>query len=652
MGKSSIGRGIVVGLVGLWLVLSLAACSKDEEDSIRLTTVAEWGTGPYYSLGLVDGYVLAAAWNNGLDIIDVHDPSAPHKVTNLHSMDYVRQVLIQGTRAFIVGATWNNADAQSVPQLQIIDVATPTSPTILGTLDLTSQTVYDMAINDTILVLLQTNHQYQDSLLLVDVSDPRNPRPLLDYQLSIIGWGLDFVGNLACVSGYLEADYSNRFQVIDLGNLAHPNPTLSGEMILGSEDEDFPGDLVIRDSLVYLIGIYDIIVIDITDSAAPREVNRVSAGVAKDLTVDDNLLLVPCGAAGAARSLWDTGGVNLFSLSDPRNPVELVFSYLPSQAWEIVSSEGFAFVADDTAGLIALDISTPAALVLAGSYDQSGEVSDVAMTEFGVAIADGENLRLFDADSDDSFTQRGNYHSHWIEQVEVTGTYAVTLGSFYSSLYMDIFDISNPAQPLKISSFYYHSATDLELSSDGRLAFLADSQSGLKIVDISDVSNPVEVSVIKPFPVSGLGVSGTVVYLAGNKGLAIVDAGDPTHPVLLSTLDPPGYALDVCPWNGYALLAARESGLQVIDVHDLTAPRLVGECATPRAVDVRTMGNYALVADSFTGILLIDLADPTKPVIVGTADQIYDPLRLTVHDRFIYVAGGWSGKLIKLRLDP
>ena len=69
----------------------------------------------------------------------------------------------------------------------------------------------------------------------------------------------------------------------------------------------------------------------------------------------------------------------------------------------------------------------------------------------------------------------------------------------------------------------------------GHLAFLAASEEGLIIFDVSDPARPAEVGRFKPErAVNRVAVSKERAYLANDSaGLVILDVKDPAHPVIL-----------------------------------------------------------------------------------------------------------------------
>ncbi len=84
-----------------------------------------------------------------------------------------------------------------------------------------------------------------------------------------------------------------------------------------------------------------------------------------------------------------------------------------------------------------------------------------------------------------------------------------------------------------------------------------------------------------PGEANDIAVSGSLVYLAATTGgLRIVDLSSPTRPVELGSYIPPRHAYGVSIDPPYAYLAAAEAGLRIVDVSNPAAPFEVG-ASTP-----------------------------------------------------------------------
>ena len=124
-------------------------------------------------------------------------------------------------------------------------------------------------------------------------------------------------------------------------------------------------------------------------------------------------------------------------------------------------------------------------------------------------------------------------------------------------------DISDPANPVLSASFATSSAFGLTIRDS--YAYVADGNSGLKIIDISDHSSLVQAGY---YDTSGTSqdvlVNGNYAFVAdGGYGLAIIGISDPVHPEFVASLDTDGaYSLVID--GRYAYIADSSYGLVVI----------------------------------------------------------------------------------------
>ncbi|MDQ3279905.1 MAG: Ig-like domain-containing protein, partial [Acidobacteriota bacterium] len=115
-------------------------------------------------------------------------------------------------------------------------------------------------------------------------------------------------------------------------------------------------------------------------------------------------------------------------------------------------------------------------------------------------------------------------------------------------------------------------------------------------------------------------------------------------PVALAQLAIPGYANNVDVSGNFAYVAAGAAGLQIVDVTNRVAPRIVGALDTPgNANDVRVVGTTAYVADGTSGVQMVDVSTPSSPTLRATFDTPGDALDLAIVDGRLYVADGAAG---------
>ncbi len=180
----------------------------------------------------------------------------------------------------------------------------------------------------------------------------------------------------------------------------------------------------------------------------------------------------------------------------------------------------------------------------------------------------------------------------------------------------------------------------------GNLAFVADVDAGLEVIDVSDPAAPVRVGGYNTIGQAwDVHVAGNLAGVAdGYYGLQLIDVSNPAAPRRLGGCDTSGTAEAVRIVGDLAYVADGESGLQVIDVSNPAAPRRIGGYDTVgRAKAVRVVGNVAYVADYTAGLQLIDVGNPAAPRRLGGFDTVGTAEDLDVAGDLAYIADGYFG---------
>jgi hypothetical protein len=167
-------------------------------------------------------------------------------------------------------------------------------------------------------------------------------------------------------------------------------------------------------------------------------------------------------------------------------------------------------------------------------------------------------------------------------------------------------------------------------------------------VDISDPADPIEIGCYDDIPggydtlgyAEGVAVLGNYAYLAdGDSGLVILDISDPTHPVQTGYCDTPGEACNIAVTDDYAFVADWPEGLQIIDVTDPSHPTIAGHHDLPgRAYGVAVAGQLAYVADWDAGLQIVNVSNPSEPTIAGYYNTPGHAYGVAVAGKYAYVA--------------
>lgn len=140
---------------------------------------------------------------------------------------------------------------------------------------------------------------------------------------------------------------------------------------------------------------------------------------------------------------------------------------------------------------------------------------------------------------------------------------------------MYIYSLTDPAKPVMLGSARHVRSCDPVIAND-TTAFVTlrggspcgPAQDGLYIYDVSNITQPIQKSLLPLSTPYGLGLSDTVVFVCrGSNGLTAVNVKKPEFPKVMYTLKEENY-MDVIPLDNF-LLCYVGSGLTIYDKTNL-----------------------------------------------------------------------------------
>ena len=255
--------------------------------------------------------------------------------------------------------------------------------------------------------------------------------------------------------------------------------------------------------------------------------------------------------------------LTIVDLSDPSSPKKVGEYAFPEQIWSFRLAGPYAYVAANFFGLGILDISNPAAPTLRASLKTPGQAKGVALVGTTAFVADHmSGIDVIDLASLDKPTLRGSFFvdgyardvaasSRFAFAVDApTGLYALdparsatdeAIGQVQSATApqmievmeqggrviaclvgggaLQIYDVTNPAKPVHLTSFKTPSGRPVRIAIDGARGYIADGREGVQIVDLSNPSSPALVGSIKTtLPARDVAIGGGLVVAAVGMG--------------------------------------------------------------------------------------------------------------------------------------
>jgi hypothetical protein len=358
-----------------------------------------------------------------------------------------------------------------------------------------------------------------------------------------------------------------------------------------------------------------------------------------DLQVVGNLAYLALGRAG----------MMIVDVSSPAAPRPLGRVDTVDEAHALSVAGNLAYVADRS-GLQVIDVSDPAAPRRVGGLYTYGAALGVHVVGTLAYVANGyAGLQVVDVSKPATPVLRGAYDtSGHAFGVQVVGKLAYVADD---SAGLQILDVSNPAAPRRLGGFDT-SGNARGVKVVGDRAHVADFNDGLQVIDVGDPATPRRLGGFKTSGAAiGVQVVGSRAYVArSNSGFEVIDVSDPANMLRLGevSVGGPGSSTQnagkIQVEGQVAYLASWSAGLQMVDVSQPNAPVRLGGLATgASANDVQVVGNRAYLADGGAGLQVIDVTDPSALRRLGGLEMIDEANGLTVEGHLAYVAAGDAG---------
>jgi len=187
-------------------------------------------------------------------------------------------------------------------------------------------------------------------------------------------------------------------------------------------------------------------------------------------------------------------------------------------------------------------------------------------------------------------------------------------------------------------------ASDLAVS--GNYVYLANESDGLRIYDVTDPTNPVNIAhATNSGSANDVVISSNYAYLAnGGDGLHIYDVSDPTNPVSVGQIYKGNFSITLVVTNNYAYVGDT-SGFQIFNVSNPASPYFVSSTPLSYGPGVDISGSYLYLADGVDGLRIYDVSNPTTATSVGHIVQNgANAIWVMVSGAFAYVVS-WNDGL-------
>jgi len=272
-------------------------------------------------------------------------------------------------------------------------------------------------------------------------------------------------------------------------------------------------DLCINENcLVTASGTAGLLIYDLTDPTSPEHVSTWSSATVYDASLDGDYV-----------SVIDFSSFNLIDISDPANPVTTDWIEA-SGSGELTMSGDWAYTVDWYGNVMPIDISDPYDIQAhTPQASQTEYPYDMAMTDVYLYIADySYGVRALNRTSPSVPIYTNTFGNGYDIGLLIHDDLLYAANWYFGSL--NIFDIdTNPADPpLLGTSSDGPGDGSLNVVIRGDYAYMARSDYGIIVFDISDSSNPTYVGDLALYGADCIVTNGELIYVAGDGSLWVV----------------------------------------------------------------------------------------------------------------------------------
>ena len=209
---------------------------------------------------------------------------------------------------------------------------------------------------------------------------------------------------------------------------------------------------------------------------------------------------------------------------------------------------------------------------------------------------------------------------------------------------LKVYNLADPANPIVRATLTNSAASGFayRITKRGSLAYLLEDSGTLRIVDVSQSSNPIPRGSL-PGASGGYGrydfafsADGQRLFVGTGTGFNVIDVTNPNAPSLQGSnnIGSRVFGLDVV--QNLIFVASSGGGVLVFDITDPLQPVLVRSYATPTFTafrgggvsDVTVQGDYVYAACGTSGLLVLKMQDLVRPEIFIT-NPTFSPEFLT-----------------------
>lgn len=245
-----------------------------------------------------------------------------------------------------------------------------------------------------------------------------------------------------------------------------------------------------------------------------------------------------------------------------------------------------------------------------------------------------------------------------IFDLQIQGDYLYTLEQ---SNGLEIFDCSDLENIIKIGGFPTSYGHSIYIDNSKSIAYLLDPKVGLIIIDISDKTAPVEIGKYTDVSGTNFQVVGNRVFLGDeDNGLKVINISNRSNPTLITSwidTEEGGHVGSVYVHEDYAFVNLRlpqsfgpptPLALKILDISNISHIRdfstLMDETNNYDGGFVELIeDNLLYVNDYSNGLNIFNFTDSTNPILIGNYKDEGETNSFVKQNKLIFLANGLNG---------
>ncbi|MFN2114668.1 MAG: LVIVD repeat-containing protein [Anaerolineae bacterium] len=575
---------------------------------------------------LIVGAFLVAALAPTVDRVGAVYPSAGRGHDAIADDDRLTEVTQIGGTTRAVAVAGEHAYVGVGPRVVVYAVCHPERPVEVGRSAVLGGLVRD--------VLLVGPYLYvaigEAGITVLDVRDPSRPEVESTVDLDGVSAGLVALDDrLYVVAGY------GGLHILTLATPALPRLVGNYHAVVT--------DAAVKGTTAYVVA-RDLMVVDVTDPAAPRQVSALNYWT--DAVATDGLHLyaaVSSDVGGGHRR----GQLEVYDVSDPNPRRSKLIARLDIgiQARSVTYLPGELAVYG-AARFLTVDVTTPSAPRVTQAFDTYDEVADLAVARpYLYLAAAGAGLRVLDLRGGQAASEVADVRPLALAHAVAAADGVVFVEDEGHVNRLLVLDVTRPTAPRHLASLPLAVANEALLARDGVL-YVGTTDETVRLYEVSAPAHPRLISEIAmPDAVWDLDVEGDFAYVANGDYLRIVDLRNADRPYEIGSVRTSGGATGVAVSQGFAYVTGPTTGidmsrrsLQVIDVRDPFEPREVG--VMPDAAGWKHGIAAAGILVYVDGLQVVDVTDPRHPVEAARLSTAGETSDIVLSGQIIYAGKG------------